>query len=76
MSVGIWASQREHRDQPAGVPATRSGAGLPGLLRAASWNRTTSSTTACTGFTSSDNWYASSWYNGPWGMVGPGSQCR
>ncbi|MDP2108884.1 MAG: hypothetical protein Q8J67_07535, partial [Rhodocyclaceae bacterium] len=18
-----------------------------------------------------DNWYASSWYNGPWGMVGP-----
>jgi hypothetical protein len=18
-----------------------------------------------------DNWYASSWYNGPWGLVGP-----
>ncbi len=29
------APWREHRDQPAGLPATRSGAGLPGLLRAA-----------------------------------------
>src|SRR2546425_5282165 len=26
-------SQREHRDQPAVVPRTRCGAGLPGLLR-------------------------------------------
>ena len=25
--------QREHRDQPAVVPGTRAGAGLPGLLR-------------------------------------------
>src|SRR6185436_11709183 len=29
------ASRREHRDQPAGVPRARPGAGLPGLLRSA-----------------------------------------
>lgn len=40
VSIGIglpsvsWASQRKHRDQPAGVPGICARAGLPDLLRA------------------------------------------
>ena len=45
------ASRRQHRDQPARISAAGPRAWISGLLRAAGWIRTISSTTACTGST-------------------------
>ena len=49
-------------------PQLVRGAGLPGLLRAASEFELLLLRRHVLGLPG-DNWYASSWYNGPWGLV-------
>ena len=65
------ASRRQHRDQPAGVSAARRACpGYP-VYYAPQVNSNYFFYDGMYWVYQRDNWYASSWYNGPWGLVAP-----
>ena len=71
MGIGIGMPGREHRHQPAGLPAAGARAELSRLLRAAACRANFFFYDGLYWVLEGDNWYASSWYNGPWGAVAP-----
>ena len=69
--IGI-ASRHEHRDQLPAYPELVRVPGYP-VYYAPQLNSNFFFYDGMYWVYQRDNWYASSWYNGPWGMVGPES---